>query len=111
MPMGVSIPVRAINMVRACAYIHGVGFCIAYSTTKVFLVPQKADKQIKRSAFFISILFSLSILKDNRSRHCLLFLHKIKDLVIIVPYECTDKNRTITGPWPDDDLKKYGSEQ
>ena len=53
MPMGVSIPVRALNMVRACAYIHGVGFCIAYSTIKVFLVPQKADKQEKRSAFFV----------------------------------------------------------
>ena len=40
MPMGVSIPVRAINMVRACAYIHGVGFCIAYSNLSVFLGPQ-----------------------------------------------------------------------
>ena len=68
-----------------------------------------ADKQEKRSAFLF-LSFLLILFKDNRSRHCLLFLHKIKDLVIIVPYECTDKNRTITGPCPDDDIKKYESE-
>ena len=37
---------------RVCTHIHGVGFCIAYSTLQVFSGPQKADKQEKRSAFF-----------------------------------------------------------
>ncbi len=30
---------------RAYTYIHSVGFCIAYSNYRVFLGPQKADKQ------------------------------------------------------------------
>ena len=36
-----------IIVVRAWLSIRSVGFCIAYSTTKVFLVPQKADKQLE----------------------------------------------------------------
>ncbi len=54
MPMGVYRYARAyLNLsVRTCAYIHGVGFCIAYSNYRVFLGPQLADKQEKRSAFF-----------------------------------------------------------
>lgn len=45
MLMGVSIPVRTEIGMRVCQFIHSVGFCYAYSTTRVFLVPQKADKQ------------------------------------------------------------------
>ena len=30
---------------RVYTYIHSVGFCIAYSNYRVFLGPQKADKQ------------------------------------------------------------------
>ena len=37
---------------RVCTHIHSVGFCIAYSDILVFLGPQTADKQEKRSAFF-----------------------------------------------------------
>ena len=50
---------------RVCTHIHSVGFCIAYSTTKVFLVPQKADKQEKRSAFFV--LIQMNIQKEKIS--------------------------------------------
>ena len=57
-------------MVRACAYIHGVGFCIAYSDILVFLGPQTADKQEKRSAFFdvrngIPVFHSISHLDND----------------------------------------------
>ncbi len=50
MPMGVSIPVHTIVW-YVLTYIHSVGFCFAYSTTRVFLVPQMTDKQEKKSAF------------------------------------------------------------
>ncbi len=32
--------VSYLYMVRACDYIHSVGFCIAYSDISVFLGPQ-----------------------------------------------------------------------
>ena len=44
-------PAYIVMDMRACTYIHGVGFCIAYSTTRVFLVPQKADKQERDPRF------------------------------------------------------------
>ena len=41
----------------ACGrYMHGVGFCIAYSNYRVFLGPQTTDKQNKRSAFFFILI-------------------------------------------------------
>ena len=39
--------------IRVCKHIHSVGFCIVYSDILVFLGPQTADKQEKKSAFFI----------------------------------------------------------
>ena len=60
MPMGVFIPVRAVEVgrVRTCAYIHGVGFCIAYSNYRVFLGPQLANKQKRNPRFyFLQISF------------------------------------------------------
>jgi hypothetical protein len=53
-----------------CAYIHGVGFCIAYSDILVFLGPQTADNQKKRSAFFdvrngIPVFHSISHLDND----------------------------------------------
>ena len=38
-------PAYIVNGMRACTYIHGVGFCIAYSNYRVFLGPQTTDKQ------------------------------------------------------------------
>ena len=112
MPMGVSIPVHIMFLwyVHVRIYTAWVS-ALLIRNYRLFLRPLSADKQEKKSAFFISILFSLSFFKDNRFRHCLLILRKIKDLVIIVPYKCTDKNRTITGQCPDEDPKKYESEQ
>ena len=40
-----------LTNMRTCTYIHSVGFCIAYSNRQVFLGPQKAGKQLKKSAF------------------------------------------------------------
>ncbi len=56
---------------RVCTHIHSVGFCIAYSNYRVFLGPQLADKQEKRSAFFdvrkgIPISFIFPILTTIR---------------------------------------------
>ena len=52
MLMGVYTHTRT-KVTRVVSYIHSVGFCIAYSVAQVFLGPQLADKQIKKSAFFM----------------------------------------------------------
>ena len=50
--MGVYTQTRT-KVTRVVSYIHSVGFCIAYSVAQVFLGPQLANKQIKKSAFFM----------------------------------------------------------
>ena len=44
MPIGCTIHMR-VQHTRVPLYIHSVGFCIAYLTTRVFSGPQTTDKQ------------------------------------------------------------------
>ena len=46
MPIGCIIRLRVSKYgTRMRTYMHSVGFCIAYLTTRVFSGPQEADKQ------------------------------------------------------------------
>ena len=46
-------PACIVIGMRACTYIHGVGFCIAYSDIWVFSGPLPADKQERDPRFLM----------------------------------------------------------